>query len=153
MAQAEQVLRGHPAAAFVVDADARLVVGLRGVDDDQAHPRPADAGDLRMARRQADRDDPVDARPVDRATQRPVQRGDELERVARPFGFHRHARRERRVVRVVERQLQGLRRQDPQRPGPPLGQRARDRIGPVVQRRSDVVDVADRLAAQPRRGR
>ena len=86
VAEPEEMIGGLPRAALVVDLDRRLAGQGRRVDEDHRQAGPADLLDLRMVRRQADGDDPVDGRPVDRAGQRAVERRDEVEGVAGRLG-------------------------------------------------------------------
>ena len=85
------------------------------------------------SRGHADRDHAVDHRPLDRAGQRPVERRDEVERVALLLGGQRDALRERPEERVGEDDRQRLRREDAQRERLALGEHARDRVRAVAQ--------------------
>ena len=79
------------------------------------------------SRGQTDGDDAVDCRPIDRPRQRAVERRDEVEPVAGLLGDRRDPRAEHPEERVGEDRRQGLRREQADRPGPPLGEHPRDR--------------------------
>ena len=73
--ETEEVGGSRIGAGLVIDRDARGELGLDGVDEDDADARPADASDLRMARIEPDRDDPVDAGALHGPTQRTLAGG------------------------------------------------------------------------------
>jgi hypothetical protein len=94
---------------------------------------------------QADRDDAVDDRPMDRPGEGAVERRDEMEPVAGLLGDPGDPRAERAEERVREDHRQVLRGEDADRAGPPLGEHPRDRVRAVAQLGGDAED--------PRRGR
>ena len=71
--------RAPPSSSTSTEARA---AGRGRVDEDHRQAGPPDLVDLRVVVGQADRDDPVDGRPVDRPRQGAVERRDEVEPVA-----------------------------------------------------------------------
>src|SRR3954449_12983683 len=101
MAELEQVLRRRARAALVIDLDERQVLERAGVDHDERQPGRTDLLDLRVIRRQPDRDDAVDGGAAHRPGEAATQRGDEVERVALLLGGQRDALAERAEERVA----------------------------------------------------
>ena len=150
MAQLQQVLRGGPGAALVVDLDARLVRERARVDHHQRHAGGADlldlgvrGGEARPRRRRRPSPGPSPA------ASEPVERGDEVERVALLLGGQRDALAEGAEERVGEDHRQRLRRQHADGVRLALGEHPRDRVRAVAERVRDVADPARRLGRQP----
>ncbi len=88
------------------------------------------------------------ARPIARASE-PVQRRDEVERVAVVLGSQRDPLREGTEVRVREDDGQSLRREDAQRVRLALRQHPGHRVRAIAERIRNVQDPARRLWRQP----
>ena len=97
MAEPEEVLGRGAGAALVVDRRPTRWSG-NAVESTRTIGRPARriCSDLGVVGRQADRDDAVHRGPADRPRERPVERRDEVERVAAVLGHRRDALAERR---------------------------------------------------------
>ena len=108
MAKPDDVVRRGSGATDVVDLDRAVVRQSRRVDEDDRHARPADLLDLGMVVAEPDGHDAVDRRPPERAGQRPVHRGDEMEGVAVLLGHEGDALTEGPEERVREDDAQSL---------------------------------------------
>ena len=140
MAKPDDVVRRGSGATDVVDLDRVVVRQGRRVDEDDRQARPADLLDLGMVVAQPDGNDAVHRCPAERAGQRPVHRGDEMEGVAVLLGHEGHALTEGPEERVREDDAQRLRGQETDRLRLALGEHPGDGVGPVAEPVGDLAD-------------
>ena len=138
--QLDQMLGRGARAALIVDVHRGDLVERVRVHGRHRQAGPPDLGDLGMIGGQTNRDDAVDGRPRDGPRQGTVQRRDEVQPVARLLGYRGHPRAEHSEEGVGEDHREGLRREQPDRPGPSLGEHPGDRIRPIAERIGDLHD-------------
>lgn len=149
VAELDEVLCRRSRPSLVVDVHRGRPRLRARVDEDHRQPRLTNVIELGVVGREADGDETVDRRPVDRAGEGTIERGDEHEPVALLLDDPRDAFTEGANEGVREDHREGLRDDDTDGPRSPLAQHPGHGVGSVAKPLGDFADPEHGLRGQP----